>query len=63
VLKDYHVDAEDRYNVTCDFGGVIRELRDAKKRFPFQVSCSNFQSCCLSHENCQQDARQCPATL
>ena len=38
VLKDYHKDALDRYNVTCDFPKVIRELVDPHKRFPFQVS-------------------------
>ena len=37
VLKDYHKDALDRYNVTCDFPTVIRELVDPHKRFPFQV--------------------------
>ena len=37
MLREYHVDALDRYNVTCDFAGVIRELRDPHKRFPFQV--------------------------
>ena len=41
MLREYHVDALDRYNVTCDFAGVIRELRDPHKRFPFQV-CSSF---------------------
>ncbi len=37
ILKEYHVDAVERYNVTCDFPGVIRELTDPHKRFPFQV--------------------------
>ena len=37
MLKDYHKDALDRYNVTCDFPTVIRELVDPHKRFPFQV--------------------------
>ena len=44
MLRDYHVDAEDRYNVTCDFHSVIRELTNPGKRFPFQVSghsCTN----------------------
>jgi len=39
MMKDYHKDALDRYNVTCDFPRVIRELVDPHKRFPFQVSC------------------------
>ena len=38
VLKDYHKDALDRHNVTCDFPKVIRELVDPHKRFPFQVN-------------------------
>ena len=38
VLKDYHKDALDRYNVTCDFPKVIRELVNPHKRFPFQAS-------------------------
>ena len=37
VMRDYHKDALDRYNVTCDFPNVIRELIDPHKRFPFQV--------------------------
>lgn len=37
ILREYHVDAVERYNVTCDFPGVIRELTDPHKRFPFQV--------------------------
>jgi hypothetical protein len=41
ILRDYHVDAVERYNVTCDFPGVIRELKDPNKRFPFQVSASH----------------------
>lgn len=36
-MRDYHVDAVERYNVTCDFPAVIRELKDPHKRFPFQV--------------------------
>ena len=37
VMRDYHKDALDRYNVTCDFPTVIRELVDPHKRFPFQA--------------------------
>ena len=44
VLKDYHKDALDRYNVTCDFPKVIRELVDPHKRFPFQASLSSLPS-------------------
>ena len=36
-MRDYHKDALDRYNVTCDFPTVIRELVDPHKRFPFQA--------------------------
>ena len=39
-MRDYHKDALDRYNVTCDFPNVIRELIDPHKRFPFQVGTS-----------------------
>lgn len=42
ILAAYHQDAVERYNVTCDFPGVIRELTDPHKRFPFQV-CRGMQ--------------------
>eukprot|EP00884_Botryococcus_braunii_P020214 jgi/Botrbrau1/6877/Bobra.152_2s0033.1 len=32
VLRDYHPDAEDLYNVRCDLKMVIEELRDRSKR-------------------------------
>lgn len=45
VLRDYHVDAEDRYNVTCDFLSVVRELTDPATRFPFQVGTRPSKAC------------------
>jgi len=50
VLRDWHQDAVARYNVTCDYGAVIRELLDPKKRFPFQVSSISGKS--VQHANC-----------
>lgn len=32
ILRDYHVDAEELYNVTMDLPRVIAELRDPAKR-------------------------------
>ena len=62
VLRDYHEDAEARYNVTCDFAGVIRELRDPHKRFPFQVLRGAPHPGAFHAENSPQKMRgECPA--
>lgn len=37
VLKDFHPDAEDLYNVTMDLATVCKELKDRNKRMPRRV--------------------------
>ena len=37
VLRDFHPDAEDLYNVTMDLSNVCRELKDRNKRMPRRV--------------------------
>ena len=37
VLKDFHPDAEDLYNVTMDLSTVCKELKDRNKRMPRRV--------------------------
>lgn len=37
VLRDFHPDAEDLYNVTMDLSTVCRELKDRNKRMPRRV--------------------------
>lgn len=40
ILKDFHPDAEDLYNVTMDLSTVCMELRDRNKRMPRRVMCA-----------------------
>ena len=47
VLRDFHPDAEDLYNVTMDLSTVCKELKDCNKRMPRRVhpctmTCSPF---------------------
>lgn len=44
ILKDFHPDAEDLYNVTMDLSTVCTELKDRSKRMPRRV-CHH----CLTH--------------
>jgi len=37
VLRDFHPDAEDLYNVTMDLSTVCKELKDRNKRMPRRV--------------------------
>lgn len=37
VLRDFHPDAEDLYNVTMDLSTVCNELKDRNKRMPRRV--------------------------
>ena len=37
ILKDFHPDAEDLYNVTMDLSTVCKELKDRNKRMPRRV--------------------------
>ena len=40
VLRDFHPDAEDLYNVTMDLATVCKELKDRNKRMPRRVMTS-----------------------
>jgi hypothetical protein len=37
ILRDFHPDAEDLYNVTMDLSTVCKELKDRNKRMPRRV--------------------------
>lgn len=37
MLRDFHPDAEDLYNVTMDLSTVCKELKDRNKRMPRRV--------------------------
>ena len=40
ILRDFHPDAEDLYNVTMDLSTVCKELKDRSKRMPRRVMTS-----------------------
>ena len=40
ILRDFHPDAEDLYNVTMDLSTVCKELKDRNKRMPRRVMTS-----------------------
>lgn len=44
VLRDFHPDAEDLYNVTMDLSTVCKELKDRNKRMPRRVRTMSLQA-------------------
>ena len=46
VLRDFHPDAEDLYNVTMDLSTVCKELKDRNKRMPRRVRTMSLHASC-----------------
>lgn len=47
ILRDFHPDAEDLYNVTMDLSTVCKDLRNRDKRMPRRVMPALPTSCLM----------------
>lgn len=56
ILRDFHPDAEDLYNVTMDLSTVCKDLKDRDKRMPRRVMPPQP---CLPHATLLQNSTAC----